>query len=106
MVVLVPTGSDTEASTLARALVERRLVACAQIMPIRSCYCWHDQVVEETEYLLLLKTRRDRYAELEACVTSLHSYDVPEIIALPVMAGLASYLNWIDETVQSSPAES
>jgi periplasmic divalent cation tolerance protein len=98
------TAADTrEAWTIARAVVERKLAACAQVFPIRSCYEWEGQIEESEEVMIFIKTRRDRYEALEACIKELHSYDVPEILALPILAGSHPYLHWIDEVVGASP---
>lgn len=105
LVVLVAAGSSEEASTLARAAVERKLAACAQMLPIRSCFEWQGQVVEEDEYMLLLKSNSAAYAELQSCIHELHSYDVPEIIAVPVVAGTPDYLNWLHEIIAARTAQ-
>lgn len=99
LVVLVSTANDQEAWTIAKTAIEQKLAACAQIFPIRSCYAWQGNVVEDTEHLVLLKTRHEVYEHLEQCIKDNHSYEVPEIIALPVTTGFTSYLDWIDETV-------
>lgn len=99
LVVQVSAGSTEEAWTIARTTIERKLVACAQIFPIRSCYEWEGTVVEDNEQLVLMKTHSRAYPALEACIKEIHSYDVPEILALPVAAGEDSYLQWVDDTV-------
>ncbi|HEY76594.1 MAG TPA: divalent-cation tolerance protein CutA [Thermoflexia bacterium] len=99
----VVTTVDTEekAQEIARALVERRLVACAQVLgPITSTYWWQGQVESAQEWLCILKTRSDLYEELERTLTSLHPYEVPEILATPVAAGNPAYLAWLDETLK------
>jgi len=101
LVVMISAANDQEAWNIAKTTIERNLAACAQIFPIRSCYTWQGSVVEDSEHLVLLKTRQEVYEHLEACIRDIHSYDVPEIIALPVSTGFTSYLNWIDETVLS-----
>ena len=84
------------AARLAAALVEAGLAACANILaPCASIYRWQDKVEMATETPLLLKTTADRYPALEARLKELHPYEVPEIIALPVTAGLPDYLNWV-----------
>ena len=105
IVVLVTCGSAKEARRIARALVERRLAACGNILetPVRSIYRWKGKVETATEYLLLIKTSRRRFAALQAEVKHLHSYDVPEIIALPIAEGSREYLEWISECVNVSP---
>lgn len=104
IVVLVTCGSAKEAQRIARALVEARLAACGNILetPVRSIYQWKGKVESAKECLLIIKTTRRRLAALEKMVRRLHSYDVPEIIALPIAAGSQAYLNWIDESVSAT----
>ena len=100
LLVLTTIGSETEASALGRSLVEKGLVACVNdVGPVQSIFTWKGKVEEASERLLLMKTRADRYAELETAIRELHPYDVPEIIALPIEQGSEAYLNWIDESV-------
>ena len=98
-VVLTTAGSPDEARRLARALVEARLAACAQLVPIDSVYRWEGEVREDREVLLVIKTSTDRYAEVEALVRELHSYEVPEVVRLDVAEGLPEYLDWIGDSV-------
>jgi periplasmic divalent cation tolerance protein len=96
VVVLVTAGAADEAAHMGRMLVEERLVACANVIgPIRSIYRWEGAVEDATEYLLLLKARAADVAAVEARVRTLHSYEVPEVLALPVEAGSAAYLAWL-----------
>jgi len=96
VVVLVTTADAEEGARLGRALVEERLAACANVVgPIRSIYRWQGAVEEAAEHLVLLKARGADVAALEARVRALHSYDVPEVIALPVTTGSAPYLAWL-----------
>ncbi len=98
VVVFVTCGSEEEASKIARALVEERLAACANIVsPIRSIYRWEGKIWDEREWLLVIKTQETRFQDLEKRVKSLHSYEVPEVISLPILAGSSSYLNWLGE---------
>jgi periplasmic divalent cation tolerance protein len=99
--VLVTCGSAKEARKIARAVVEKRLAACANILtsPVRSVYRWKGRVESAKEFLLIIKTTKARFPKLKTEVTRLHSYDVPEIIALPIQAGSANYLAWISESV-------
>jgi periplasmic divalent cation tolerance protein len=99
IVVLVTCRSFREAHSIARELVERRLAACATVVeaPVWSIYRWKGKVEAAKEFLLILKSSRRRFAALEAAVEKLHSYDVPEIIALPVSAGSRAYLGWMAE---------
>lgn len=94
-VVLTTTSSREDARTLAGKLVENRLAACVQLMPIESVYSWKGAVQSDNEILLLIKTRRELYAALEAFIRQMHSYEVPEIIQLPVDAGSDAYLRWM-----------
>lgn len=101
IVILVTCGSEEEAVRIAQALVEERLVACANIVsPIRSIYRWEGKIWDEREWLLLLKTQRKRFAEIESKVKSLHSYAVPEIVSLPILEGIPSYLKWLEEMTE------
>jgi periplasmic divalent cation tolerance protein len=105
IIVLVTCGSAKEARRIARALVEARFAACANVLetPVRSIYRWKGRVESAKECLLIIKTSRRRFAALEQTVKRLHSYDVPEIIALRLTAGSAGYLDWIGECVGTSP---
>jgi len=104
-VVLVTCSSEEEASRIARALVSARLAACVNILdsPVRSIYRWKGRVETAQEYLLVIKTRRARLRALEAAVKALHSYDTPEIIALPIAEGSRPYLSWLDDSVKPEP---
>jgi periplasmic divalent cation tolerance protein len=96
LVVLVTTSGGDEASRLAHALVEERLAACVSVIPgIQSVYRWQGQVERAAEWLLVIKTVRARLAEVVARVRSLHTYTVPEILALPVAGGSEPYLSWL-----------
>src|SRR6266849_3848085 len=102
IVVLVTCGTASEAERIARELVKRRLAACVNLLesPVRSIYRWRGKVENAPEYLLMVKTSRKRLAELQREVERLHSYDVPEVIALPIAAGSGKYLAWLDEIVK------
>ena len=96
--VLVTAGSEEEGARIARALVDERLAACVNIVPrIRSIYRWRGAVEDEAETLLVIKTSAASLEKLEARVRELHSYEVPEIIALPLDSGSAPYLDWLGE---------
>jgi len=98
IVVLVTCGTEDEAVEIAHALVEERLAACVNLIsPVRSIYRWEGKIWDEKEWMLIIKTQKRRFEELEKKVKSLHSYSVPEIIALPIIEGSASYLNWLEE---------
>jgi periplasmic divalent cation tolerance protein len=99
--VQTTTGSEEEAERLAAALVERRLAACVQtIGPIASRYRWQGEVERAQEWLCLAKTEAGRYPELEAAIRELHSYDEPEIVATPIVAGSSGYLAWLAHNVE------
>jgi periplasmic divalent cation tolerance protein len=101
IVVLVTCGSEEQATNIASSLVEERLAACVNIIsPVRSIYRWEGKVWDEKEWLLIIKTQKTRFEALEKKVKSLHSYSVPEIIALPIVEGSASYLKWLEETTE------
>ena len=93
--IQVTCGGVDEAERLATALVEQRLAACVQQLPIRSTYRWNGAVERDDELLLLVKTTRDRYADVESLVLELHSYDVPAITAIEVVEGSPAYLEWV-----------
>lgn len=96
--VLVTCGSEDEAVTIANVLVEEGLAACVSLIsPLRSIYRWEGKIWDEKECLLLIKTQRIKFREIEARVKSLHSYTVPEIIGLPITDGSSSYLDWLME---------
>ena len=102
IVVLVTCGSEEEALRIANALVEEHLAACVNLVsPIRSIYRWEGKIWDEKEWLLIIKTQKKRFQELEKKVKSLHSYSVPEIISLPIVKGSSSYLKWISENTES-----
>src|SRR5258706_103467 len=100
IIVYVTTGSAAESEQIARALVEERLAACVnRTAPIQSVYRWQGKVEQSQEELLIIKSRRELYPALERRVRALHSYAVPEILALPVLEGSAEYLRWLREQV-------
>jgi periplasmic divalent cation tolerance protein len=96
--VQTTTDSRAEAVELGRAAVEARLAACAQVLgPVASIYWWEGGVERAEEWLLLLKLPASRFGDLSGFLTRRHSYDEPEIVALPIVAGSQSYLRWIEE---------
>jgi len=96
VVVLTTVATSASAITLVRTLLDRRLIACGTLLPgARSLYRWEDRVADESEVVVLLKTRGERLAELEAAFAELHPYTLPELLALPVGHGLDRYLGWI-----------
>ncbi|MCA9247737.1 MAG: divalent-cation tolerance protein CutA [Planctomycetales bacterium] len=96
LVVLTTTDKREDAQRIARELIERRLAACVQIVgPVESVYRWQGAVETTQEWQCLAKTTDDQYAALEAAIVALHSYDTPEIIALPIEQASATYLAWL-----------
>ncbi len=99
-IVLTTAGSLEEARKIARALVERRLAACVNIVPqIESIYRWQNKIESASEWLLLIKTEAAAFAGVRATIETLHSYEVPECISLEVEEGSEEYLDWIDASV-------
>lgn len=99
IITFVTAPSEDEASGIARALVESRLAACVNIVRnIRSIYRWQGAVEDDSEVLMVVKTERGLFAALSEKVKEMHSYDVPEIIAIPIVDGSESYLEWIRES--------
>jgi periplasmic divalent cation tolerance protein len=97
------TDSRAEAMDLARAAVEARLAACAQVTgPLASTYWWDEAVERAEEWLVMLKLPADRFEELAAFLAERHSYDEPEIVATPIVAGSAAYLSWVREETRPS----
>lgn len=106
IVVFVTTASEEEASKIARALVEQGVIACANIVrAVRSIFSWEGKVVEEQEALMILKSHADRFDELANIIKDLHSYSVPEIIAIPISHGLPEYLQWVRTMTGSDHSE-
>jgi periplasmic divalent cation tolerance protein len=92
------------ARKLAESLVADKLAACVNILPsISSVYLWQGKIESASELLLLIKTRTDIYSELEAFIAKVHPYDVPEIVALPFVAGSSLYLSWISSSLEPTP---
>lgn len=99
-IVLVTAGSVPEAEAIATSLVNSRLAACVNLVPIQSIYTWQGKLHQEQEWQLLIKTDLSQFQTIAAKIRELHSYEVPEIIAIPIVAGSQPYLNWISEQVQ------
>lgn len=103
IVVFMTASSADEARRIAQQLVESRLAACVQILPeIESTYCWNGEIQREKELLILAKTMADKFAALEKSVRAIHSYETPEIVAVPITAGSSAYLEWLTENVRSN----
>ncbi|MGQ9731299.1 MAG: divalent-cation tolerance protein CutA [Candidatus Zipacnadales bacterium] len=100
VVVMVTAPTMEEAKRIARQLLERRLIACANLLPrATSLFWWQDQIDEVEEVVMVMKTRRELFDEVVSVVSEVHSYQICEVIALPILKGNIAYLNWIDESV-------
>lgn len=98
VICFVTSNNLEQATDIARFLVQNRLAACVNIIdPIRSIYSWKNEIYDEKEILMVIKTRRALFEKLTLEITKRHSYEVPEIISVPIENGLRSYLNWIDQ---------
>jgi len=96
-VILVTAGSSDEAERIAVSLVDERLAACVNIVaPVRSIYRWQGKVQRDEEHLLIIKAKQATFAQIQERVRELHSYDTPEVIALPITAGSRKYLDWLE----------
>jgi periplasmic divalent cation tolerance protein len=102
VVVFITAPNDEEAELIAKSLVESKLAACVNIIrSIRSIYSWQGKIEDDTEVLMIVKTRKELFEPLSSRVKELHSYDVPEVIALPIIEGSEDYLTWLrDSTIQ------
>ncbi len=95
--VFTTTAKKEDAENIARTLVDQRLAGCVQIVgPVVSTYRWQGKIEKEQEWLCFIKTREDLYAEIEQTIKSVHPYETPEIIALPISGGSKDYLKWLD----------
>jgi len=101
IIVMVTTASKEEAETIAQRLLKDKLIACANIVgPVYSHFRWSGKIDKAEEYLVLMKSRRDLFKALSETVKALHSYEVPEILALPVVDGSKTYLDWLDSCLR------
>jgi len=102
ILVLVTCGNAREAEEIARSLIERRLAACVNVLPgLISWYWWENKLTQDQEILLIIKSSREVFGELEKEVLRLHSYAVPEVVALSIVEGSMNYLGWIDQSLKS-----
>ena len=100
LLIVTTVPDEASAQKLAHALVERRLAACVHLLPpIRAVYRWQDTIEEATEVAVHIKSVQARYVELEIAIRELHPYDVPEIVAVPIVAGSRDYLEWLEKQV-------
>jgi periplasmic divalent cation tolerance protein len=97
IIVFSTCANRIEGTKIARELLRRRLVACVNLLPIKSFYWWKGKVRNESEYLLIIKTRAELFANLRRRISALCSYEVPEIVSVKIDDGLLSYLKWIDK---------
>src|SRR5262249_19201061 len=101
IVVLVNCGNKREAEGLAKSLVEKKLAACVNVLPgLVSWYWWENKLTQDQEIMLLIKSSREIFPELEKEIRRLHSYAVPEVIALPIVEGSLNYLTWIEQSMK------
>jgi periplasmic divalent cation tolerance protein len=102
LIILVTASNKDEAANIARSLVSERLAACVNIVgQIESVYRWEGKVTEDSETLMIIKSTGERYEDIERRVKELHSYTVPEVIALRIERGSGDYLNWLSQSVSS-----
>ncbi|HUO91275.1 MAG TPA: divalent-cation tolerance protein CutA [Rhizomicrobium sp.] len=99
-VLMTTTATREDAQNIARALLDAKLAACVQLMPIESCYMWQDALQNEAEILLLVKTRAALFKDAMAAIKEVHPYETPEIVALDFAAGAPGYFAWIDSVTK------
>lgn len=96
--MIIATFPDKEiAKKIAKLLVEQHFAACAQLLPIESIYRWKDEICDESEIMMLIKSKTDMFTKIALAIQELHPYEVPEIIQIPISAGIPDYLNWIED---------
>lgn len=101
IMVLTTTESKKEADKIAESLIEENLGACVQVHgPIKSTYRWEGKVVKNEEWMCFVKTRKDKYDDIEKKIKDIHSYENPEIIAFPIIEGSQEYMGWLDENLE------
>jgi periplasmic divalent cation tolerance protein len=101
IIAITTTPSKIEAEKIAKTLLEERLIACANIIgPVQSLFWWQGKIDEAQEHLILMKTRKDLFSKLSEKVKALHSYQVPEIIAMPIVEGFKPYLEWLESSLK------
>jgi periplasmic divalent cation tolerance protein len=99
--VVITTPNKEEAVKIVRSLLKERLIACANILgPVSSLFWWQGKIDEENEFLVFMKSRKSLFERISKRVTEIHSYDVPEIILLPIIEGLPPYLDWLRDSLQ------
>jgi periplasmic divalent cation tolerance protein len=103
-VIMTTTDSEAGAETIAQALLEKRLAACVQIHPVKSRYLWQGAVERAQEWALSIKARAADFEEIATTIGAAHTYELPEIVAVPILAGEADYLDWIDQATERGKA--
>ena len=99
---MTTTGKEEDAVRLAKELVERRLVACANVLPkIRSFYHWKNKLCDDSEWLIFMKTKEEKVELIKTALKELHSYEEPELIFIPISSGSETYLKWISDSLSS-----
>ena len=99
-IVLTTVASEEKGRTIAESLLTAKLAACINIFPVQSFYTWQEKIQSDREWQLIIKTRLDLVSQLTATIESLHDYEIPEIIVLPIIEGSPSYLQWIASSTQ------
>ena len=103
ILVMSTCAAEADAERLARALLDARLAACVNVVPgVRSFYRWKGEIESEVEFMLIIKTSRDLFPALRAEIEKLHPYEVPELLALPVLAGAENYLSWLQANLRGA----
>jgi len=101
IIVLVTALNKEEAEKIAHSLLNERLIACANIIgPVHSLFWWQDKIDKAQEHIILMKTRKDLFSKLSEKVKSLHSYQIPEIIAIPIVEGFKPYMEWLESSLK------
>ncbi|HLD19461.1 MAG TPA: divalent-cation tolerance protein CutA [Candidatus Nanoarchaeia archaeon] len=100
MMVYVTCKNFSEAGKISKRLLEKRLIACANIFPVKSLYAWKGKIVQENEHVIIMKTLRQKFSKIKAEILKMHSYDVPCIVGYEMKAGHADYLKWLRKTVK------
>jgi periplasmic divalent cation tolerance protein len=99
VVILVTAASEVQARRMARKLLQDKLAACVNFIPVDSMFAWKGEIQEEEEVLMIIKSRSDVFDELMNAIKSIHTYDTPEIIGMPIVLGSDDYLRWINHEV-------
>lgn len=100
IVVITAIDQKSTAKNIIDSLLSEKLAACVQVMPISSHYFWDEKICESKELLLLIKSKSEHYEAIEACINSIHDYEVPEILSIPVRDGADLYLEWINKVTK------